>query len=98
MCAKIDNRRLREVGADLARSLYRQGRPRDEQSARFWAPAFRAGYDEEAERLGVCSRDDHDWRPGRVTSESPAPLLRVRNIGRWISTCARCGVWRDRLE
>jgi len=97
MCTEIDNGRLREVGAMLARTDHKNGRPRTD-SARFWAPHFRDGYDEERERLGACAPDAHDWQPARVTSESPAALLRVRSIGAWVYVCSRCGVWKDRHE
>lgn len=94
----ISDRRLASAGRQGARSDHARRRPRDEDSARWWAPAFREAYDDERRKLGCCDPDDHDWEETHVDAETADVIRRSRLIGSPIELCARCGVWRDRDE
>ena len=93
---RMDDDRGRDVGRRLARRDHKQLRPRNEQSARFWAPVYREGYDEERHRLGDCRPKEHLYEPSRVTSASPETIQHNRPLGALIEICQRCRVWRDR--
>lgn len=93
---RMDDDRVRETGRDLARQDHKRLRPRNEPSARFWAPVYREAYDEERERLGDCRPKEHLFEPTRVTLSSPETVQHMRALGALIETCQRCGVWQDR--
>lgn len=92
----FDDRRTAELGRKAAQRDHHRRRPRDEDVARFWAPAFRDAYDEQRRRLGGCAPEGHDWKPDRVRSETPAMVRRLRPLGALIEVCGVCGVFRDR--
>lgn len=93
----MDDRRIKEVGAQLARRDHERRRPQPGEShARFWAPTFREGYEEERTRLGCCAAGEHVYRASRVSSSSPDVIQRMRPLGALIEICERCGVWQDR--